>query len=53
VTLGPDQPLQTVFLGKSVCHALAMLSGPAGEVTGDTNVKSAIGPIGNHVDPST
>ena len=53
VTLGPDQPLQSVFLGKSGCHAFPMFPDAAREVAGDTNVKRAIGPIGNNIDPPT
>jgi hypothetical protein len=46
MTLGPDETLQAVSLGKSVCYAFPMFPGASREAAGDTNVKCAIGPVG-------
>ena len=45
-----DKALQSVLLGESVDHALAMLSSPSRQVTGDAYIENALALVRHYVD---
>jgi hypothetical protein len=53
VALGPAQPFQVVSLSKSRDCSLPVFPCAPREMAGDTNIKCAIGPVGNNIDPFT
>ena len=52
VTLGIDQPLQSVALGKAFDAARTMIRDATGKIAGDANIERAIRSIGHDVDPA-
>jgi hypothetical protein len=52
MTLGIDQNLQAIPLGKALGDTLAMLPGTPRKIAGDANVRRPVRPVRDDVDPS-